>query len=111
MRNHLRRCVLDEVLFRTAASLPGVIAHTGAHVDGPLRENGRVVGMFVDGVHSRLRHKVGLNVPVRRKRFGVRAHFRLAKGQAQAPFVDVFLGSGHELYPDDPVAGRPSLAG
>jgi flavin-dependent dehydrogenase len=106
-----RRKHLDEVLFRTAASVPGVIAHTGAHVDGPLRENGRVVGMFVDGqprraalivaadgVHSRLRHKMGLNVPVRRKRFGIRAHFRLAKGQAQAPCVDVFLGPGHELY-------------
>jgi flavin-dependent dehydrogenase len=106
-----RRKHLDEVLFRTAASVPGVLAHTGAHVDGPLRENGRVVGMFVDGqprraalivaadgVQSRLRHKMGLNVPVRRKRFGIRAHFRLAKGQAQAPCVDVFLGPGHELY-------------
>jgi flavin-dependent dehydrogenase len=106
-----RRKHLDEVLFRTAANAPGVIAHTGARVDGPLRENGRVVGMFVDGqphraalvvaadgVHSRLRHEMGLNVPVLRKRFGMRAHFRLAKGQAQAPCVDVFLGHGHELY-------------
>jgi len=106
-----RRKHLDEVLFRTAANAPGVIAHTGAQVDGPLRENGRVVGMFVDGqphraalvvaadgVHSRLRHQMGLNVPVRRKRFGIRAHFRLAKGQVQAPCVDVFLGTGHELY-------------
>ena len=106
-----RRKHLDEVLFRTAASVPGVIAHTGAHVEGPLLENGRVVGMFVDGqprraalivaadgVHSRLRHKMGLNVPVRRKRFGIRAHFRLAKGHLQAPCVDVFLGPGHELY-------------
>jgi flavin-dependent dehydrogenase len=106
-----RRKHLDEVLFRTAANAPGVIAHTGTHVDGPLRENGRVVGMYVDGqprraalvvaadgVHSRLRHKMGLNVPLRRKRFGIRAHFRLAKGKAQAPCVDVFLGHGHELY-------------
>jgi menaquinone-9 beta-reductase len=106
-----RRKHLDEVLFRAAASVSGVIAHTGAHVDGPLRENGRVVGIFVDGkprraalvvaadgVHSRLRHKMGLNVPVHRKRFGIRAHFRLAKGQAQAPCVDVFLAPGHELY-------------
>ena len=106
-----RRKHLDEVLFRTAANAPSVIAHTGTHVDGPLRENGRVVGMFVDGqphraalvvaadgVHSRLRHKMGLNVPVRRKRFGICAHFRLAKGLAQASCVDVFLGRGHELY-------------
>jgi hypothetical protein len=41
---------------------------------------------------------MGLNVPVRRKRFGIRAHFRLAKGKAQAPCVDVFLGAGQELY-------------
>jgi flavin-dependent dehydrogenase len=106
-----RRRHLDEVLFRTAASVPGVIAHTGTHVDGPLSENGRVIGMFVDGqphraalivaadgVHSRLRHKMGLNVPVRRKRLAIRAHFRLAEGQAQTPWVDVFLGPGHELY-------------
>ena len=106
-----RRKHLDEVLFRAAANAPGVIAHTGTHVDGPLRENGRVVGMFVDGqprsaalvvaadgVHSQLRHKMGLNAPVRRKRFGICAHFRLAKDHAQAPCVDVFLGHGHELY-------------
>ena len=101
-----RRKHLDEVLFRAAA-----IAYTGAQVDSPLRENGRVVGVVVDGqprraalvvaadgVHSRLRHQMGLNVPVRRKRFGIRAHFRLAKGQVQAPCVDVFLGPGRELY-------------
>jgi flavin-dependent dehydrogenase len=41
---------------------------------------------------------MGLNVPVRRKRLGIRAHFRLAEAQAQAPCVDVFLGPGHELY-------------
>jgi flavin-dependent dehydrogenase len=41
---------------------------------------------------------MGLNVPVRRRRFGICTHFRLAKGQAQAPFVEVFLGPGHELY-------------
>jgi len=106
-----RRKHLDEVLFRAAANAPGVIAHTGTHVDGPLRENGRVVGMFVDGqprraalvvaadgVHSQLRHKMGLNVPVRRKRFGICAHFRLAKDHSQALCVDVFLGHGHELY-------------
>jgi menaquinone-9 beta-reductase len=116
-----RRKHLDEVLFRTAANAPGVIAHTGTHVDGPLLENGRVVGMFVDGqprraalvvaadgVHSRLRHKMGLNVPVRRKRFGICAHFRLAKEHSQAPCVDVFLGPGHEIYAT-PLPGREVL--
>jgi len=106
-----RRKHLDEVLFRAAANTPGVITHTGTQVDGPLRENGRVAGVFVDGkprraalvvaadgLHSRLRHKMGLNVPVRRKRFGICTHFRLAKAQAQSTCVDVFLGPGHELY-------------
>jgi menaquinone-9 beta-reductase len=106
-----RRKHLDGVLFRTAANTPGVTTHTGTHVDGLLREKGRVVGMFVDGrprraplvvaadgVHSRLRHKMGLNIPVRRKRFGIRAHFRLAKEKVQAPCVDVFLGPSHEIY-------------
>jgi flavin-dependent dehydrogenase len=106
-----KRKHLDEVLFRTAANAPGVTAHTGTHVDGPLRENGRVVGLFVDGqprraelvvgadgVHSQLRHKMGLNVLVPRKRFGICAHFRLAKGHAQALCVDVFLRPGHEFY-------------
>lgn len=91
-----RRKHLDEVLFRTAANAPGVIAHTGTHVDGPLWENGRALGVYVDGqprraalvepadgVHSRLHHKMGLHVPVRRKRFGICAHFRLAKGKAR----------------------------
>jgi flavin-dependent dehydrogenase len=116
-----RRKHLDEVLFRTAANAPGVIAHTGTHVDGPIRENGRVAGMFVDGqprraalvvaadgVHSRLRHKMGLNVPVRRKRFGICSHFRLAKEHAQAPCVDVFLGRGYEIYVT-PLPGREVL--
>lgn len=106
-----RRKHIDQVLFRTAASTPGVTARTGACVDAPLREKGRVVGMLVngeqrraalvvgaDGVHSRLRHLMGMNVPVRRKRFGVRAHFRLAKKRTQSPWVDVFLGPRHELY-------------
>ena len=116
-----RRKHMDEVLFRAAADASGVIAHTGTHVDGPLREKGRVVGLFVDGrphraalvvgadgVHSRLRYTMGLNVPLRRKRFGICAHFRLAKGQAQSPCVDVFLGLGHELYVT-PLPGREIL--
>jgi flavin-dependent dehydrogenase len=106
-----RRKRLDQVLFRMAASVPGVTAHTGAQVEGPLRENGRVVGIFVngqlrraglivgaDGIHSPLRHRMGLNAPVHRKRFGLRAHFRLAKGSARPTCVDVFLGFGHEVY-------------
>lgn len=106
-----RRKHLDQVLFHTAADVPGVTAHTGARVDAPLRENGRVVGLLVngephrarlivaaDGAHSRLRRLMGLNIPARRKRLGMRAHFRLAPGQDHRPWVDIFLGPGHELY-------------
>jgi 2-polyprenyl-6-methoxyphenol hydroxylase-like FAD-dependent oxidoreductase len=106
-----RRKHLDQVLFRTAAAVPGVTAHTGAQVDAPLIEKGRAVGLLVngkphraplivaaDGAHSRLRRLMGLSVPVRRKRLGMRAHFRLAPGQVHPPWVDIFLGPGHELY-------------
>lgn len=106
-----RRRYLDQVLFQAAANTPGVTSHTGVAVDGPLYENGRVVGLRVngkspraplvvaaDGVHSRMRHLLGLDTPLRRKRFGVRTHFRLAPGQPQPPWVDVFVCPGYELY-------------
>jgi len=106
-----RRKHLDHVLFQAAATTPGVSAQTGALVEAPLLENRRVAGLIVngeprrarlvvaaDGVHSRIRHQLGLDVPARRKRLGVRAHFRLAPGQTQPPWVDVFVGRGYELY-------------
>jgi 2-polyprenyl-6-methoxyphenol hydroxylase-like FAD-dependent oxidoreductase len=106
-----RRKHLDQVLFDTAANVPGVTAHTSSRVDARLKENGRVVGLLVngkqhhaplivaaDGAHSRLRRLMNLSVPVRRKRLGMRAHFRLAPGQTHPPWVDIFLGPGHELY-------------
>lgn len=106
-----RRKHLDRVLFETAAATNGVKAHTGAHVDLPLCENGRITGVLVDGepmrarlvvaadgVHSRIRHHLGLDAESARKRFGIRVHYRLGKGQEQPPWVDVFLASGHELY-------------
>jgi len=106
-----RRKHLDQVLFHLAAATPGVTAHTGTAVDAPLLENGRVVGLRLngeprraslivaaDGVHSRIRRLLGLDLPVRRKRFGVRAHFRLAPGQEQPPWIEVYVAGGHELY-------------
>src|SRR5207245_1045962 len=84
---------------------------TGMAADAPFCENGRVAGLLVggeprraalvvaaDGVHSRMRHLLGLNKPQRRKRFGTRAHFRLGPGQTQPPWVDVFVCPGYELY-------------
>lgn len=106
-----RRRQLDCALFQAAAATPGVAAHTNARVEAPLRETGRIVGLIAngeprrasltiaaDGVHSTIRHALELNQPVRRKRFGVRAHFRLAPDQEQPPWVDVFVCHGYELY-------------
>jgi 2-polyprenyl-6-methoxyphenol hydroxylase-like FAD-dependent oxidoreductase len=51
-----------------------------------------------DGVHSSLRRSLGLDGPSRHRRVGMRAHFRLAPGTEIAPWVDILLGAGHELY-------------
>lgn len=106
-----RRKHLDHVLFEAAAATPGVTAKTGTLVEAQLCENGRVAGLIVngeprrarlvvaaDGVHSRIRHQLGLDIPPRRKRMGIRTHFRLAVGQRQPPWVDVFVDRGYELY-------------
>jgi flavin-dependent dehydrogenase len=106
-----RRAVLDRVLFEAAAATPGVTARTRATVESPIVERGRVTGLVVqgtehrapltvaaDGVHSPLRRALGLDRPARRPRFGMRAHYRLAPGTEVAPWVDIFLGKGHELY-------------
>ncbi len=106
-----RRLKLDEAMFRTASGTPGVTAHIPARVDGPLMEAGRVVGLIVggeprrgrlvvaaDGIDSPIRKAVGLDLPPRRKRFGVCAHFRLADGREQPPWVEVFVRKDYELY-------------
>jgi flavin-dependent dehydrogenase len=106
-----RRAVLDRVLFETAAATRGVTARTRAAVEAPIVEHGRVVGLMVagtarraalvvaaDGVHSPLRRSLGLDRAPRRRRVGMRAHYRLAPGIEVAPWVDIFLGQGHELY-------------
>ena len=106
-----RRKHLDHILFNAAANTPGVSAHCDVRVDKPLVECGKVVGLLVegeprraklvvaaDGVHSRIRRILGLNVPVRRKRLGARVHFRLAPGQERSLWVDVFVSRGHEFY-------------
>ncbi len=106
-----RRRHLDQVLFAAAARTPGVSAHAGVSVSGPLVERGRVTGLVVDGAvlrarlivaadgsNSRLRHQLGLARPSREKRFGVRIHFRLSRRAAASQWVEVFLGQGYELY-------------
>ncbi|HET9270105.1 MAG TPA: NAD(P)/FAD-dependent oxidoreductase [Vicinamibacterales bacterium] len=105
-----RRLVLDRCLFERAAATPGVTARQGVSVEGPVVEDGRVVGVRVDGdlrraslvvaadgAHSRFRHRLGLNVAVPRTRVGARRHYRLA-GRTAPPWVDIFLGPSHEFY-------------
>jgi 2-polyprenyl-6-methoxyphenol hydroxylase-like FAD-dependent oxidoreductase len=102
--------VLDRCLFERAAATPGVTAHQGVSVEGPVLEDGRVVGVRVngdvrraslvvaaDGAHSRFRHRLELNAPVPRTRVGARRHYRLA-GRTAPPWVDIFLGPSHEFY-------------
>lgn len=106
-----RRRHLDRVLFEVAAGTRGVNAHTDSPVDSLHREHRRTAGVWAngklyraalvvaaDGAHSRIRQQLGLNKPPKRKRFGVRAHFRLAPNREQPPWVDVFVGCGYELY-------------
>ena len=105
-----RRLVLDRCLFERAAHTPGVTAHQGVAVEGPVLEHDRVVGVRVggdvrraalvvaaDGAHSRFRHRLGLNVPEPRSRVGARRHYRLA-GRSAPPWVDIFLGPSREFY-------------
>lgn len=106
----VRRRELDAALARLAAETSGVTLRTGTRVSGPFIEHGRVKGLVVedqavrarlvvaaDGAQSRLRHTLGLDRPVRRKRIGMRMHFQSAGAPAQT-FVEVFLESGYEMY-------------
>jgi flavin-dependent dehydrogenase len=120
-----RRRHLDQVLFAAAAATSGVTARTGMRVEAPLWECGRVVGLIVagqerraplvvaaDGVHSHLRRLLGLDGPSpRRWRVGVRTHYRLAAGQVQPPWVEIFLGQGYELYVTPLPEGEVLVAG
>jgi menaquinone-9 beta-reductase len=106
-----RRLHLDGILFAAASAVPRVTARTGARVDGPVVENGRVTGLIVDGEHRRgdlviaadglnspIRKALGLDLPLCRKRFGLRIHYRVKPGCEQPPWVDVFPRNGYELY-------------
>ncbi len=106
-----RRRVLDHVLYSEAAATPGVSIHTGSRVEGPVVENGRVLGLIVggkrvfaplvvgaDGMHSTIRQKLGLSCLPRRGRFGIRAHFQLSESKEQSDRVEIFVGKGKEIY-------------
>ena len=106
-----RRSRFDYALFQAATATPNVTAYTGKAVEALLREGNCVTGVVAsgeprhaklvvaaDGAQSRMRTLLGWNLPQRRKRIGMRAHFRLAPGRPPTEFVDIFVGRGHELY-------------
>ena len=106
-----RRYRLDCALFQAASATPGVSARTGAPVESLLRENGRVTGAVIggkahhadfviaaDGSHSEIRSLLGWSLPPVRKRIGARAHFRLASGRPQNPWVNIVLVPQGEFY-------------
>jgi len=106
-----RRILLDATLFAIAAATPGVSAQTGAIVEAPIIENGRVTGLIVDGkpqrgdvvvaadgLHSPIRKALGLDLSPRRRRFGMRMHFRVQPGCEQPPRIDIYPRNGYELY-------------
>jgi 2-polyprenyl-6-methoxyphenol hydroxylase-like FAD-dependent oxidoreductase len=120
----LRRLDLDHTLFELAGRTSNVKVHTGAFVEAPLVKGERVVGLMVngtpryadliigaDGARSRLRHALKLDLPSRRKRFGIGAHFRLEPGRAMPQSVDVYLGRGYELYATPLPRGELVVAG
>jgi 2-polyprenyl-6-methoxyphenol hydroxylase-like FAD-dependent oxidoreductase len=51
-----------------------------------------------DGAQSRIRAQLGWTVPSRRRRIGMRAHFKLPAGRASQAWVDIFVAPGHEIY-------------
>lgn len=115
--------MLDQALLSCAAASSGVRVHTGIPVEGPITKNGTVVGLMAagqqyhaplviaaDGAHSTIRRRLGLNIRARMDRFAVRAHFRLASGKAQIPWVEVFVGAGHEIYATPLPHGEISVA-
>jgi 2-polyprenyl-6-methoxyphenol hydroxylase-like FAD-dependent oxidoreductase len=106
-----RRLYLDGMLFAEASKTPGVDAHGGVTVEAPLIENGRITGLIVDGeerrgdlvvaadgLNSPIRKALGLDVPLQRRRFGLRTHYRVKPSCEQPSWVDVFPRRGYELY-------------
>ncbi len=107
----MRRRDLDAALAHLASQTNGVEFHAGVRVSEPLLHHGRVTGLLVegqpvtarlvvasDGAQSRLRHALGLTLPARRRRIGMRMHFRRAAGFPAQTHVEIFLGRGYELY-------------
>lgn len=106
-----RRVRLDATLWAAAARTPHVRAHAGTRVDEVILERGQVSGVRVDGEsrrarlvvaadgsHSKLRRQLGLDRIAAPRRVGIRAHFQRPRGCAPLSDIEIFFGSGYELY-------------
>lgn len=108
----VRRLVLDEALASLARQQAGVVFSEDSKVTEVLMERGRAIGVRTDqetlygrivigadGRGSRVRHALGLNVPVsKRQRYGIRAHLTFADPDRVGDFVEVFRNQFGELY-------------
>ncbi|MES1165068.1 MAG: NAD(P)/FAD-dependent oxidoreductase [Verrucomicrobiota bacterium] len=119
-----RRLRLDQALLDAARATPGVTVFEDAEVSGVERAGGRAVGLRVggevrraalvvgaDGLASRVRRSLDLDVPAPGRRVGARMHFRLAAGRDPGDRLSIFIGRGHELYAAPLPDGQLLLAG
>ncbi|MFQ5744742.1 MAG: NAD(P)/FAD-dependent oxidoreductase, partial [Acidobacteriota bacterium] len=105
----VRRTVLHEALVRRAEAL-GVhflwgCSVRGIHPHGLEIDNGIISSRWViaaDGESSRMRRWMGLEVPPRNRRFGIRRHYRV---QPWTDLVEVYWSTGCEAYVT-PISGN-----
>ena len=116
----VRRRALDVLMQRACRAHPRVTLETGVRVRSVSREGSHmevrstterwscraVVG--ADGLHSKVRHQLGLSVPARGPvRYGARAHFDVGEDLA---FVEVHVLEEAELYLTPVGEGRLNIA-
>lgn len=108
----VRRLVLDDAVATLAKREPNVTFSEDARVLEVLTEQGRAIGVRTgqetlfgrlvigaDGRGSKVRHALGLNVPVsKRQRYGIRAHLSFSDPARVGDFVEVYRNQVGELY-------------
>jgi flavin-dependent dehydrogenase len=105
----VRRWHLDAALMEHARAERNVRVVTEALVEVPLFANDRMCGVraaereycaplvvAADGANSLLRHRLGWDASRRKRRYGVRQHFRLS--EPREPWIDVHLSATQETY-------------
>jgi len=108
----VRRLLLDEVLLRRAQSHPNVIVHEGEPAIDVRRNGSGAVEILTpsgcyrarivvgaDGLRSLVRRRLGLPVHCgRRKRFGMRTHYRLPAESRLDDYVCVRIDAGDQCF-------------